>query len=108
MKSKLKNIVYHLKLRRGMYLPNGDSYVSLTSFLIGFGLGIEEQNKNVFDDFWNWLQEKEGKHFSLHWSNYILDEICDGDEEKAIKLALDLMEDFTNDVEWSKKYPIPS
>ncbi|MEW7291565.1 hypothetical protein [Aquimarina sp. 2304DJ70-9] len=97
MKSKLKNIVHHLKIRRGMYLPNSDSFLSLTSFLIGFGLGAKEQNKNVFDDFHNWLQVKEGKHFSLHWSNYILKELCDGDEEKASKLVLELIEDFTKD-----------
>ncbi|WP_128755244.1 hypothetical protein [Aquimarina sediminis] len=91
-----------------MYLLNRDSYVSLISFLIGFDLGAEEQNKNVFGEFHDWLQEKRKKHFSLHWSSYILNEMCEGNEQRAIELVLDLMKDFTDDVEWSKKYSTPS
>ncbi|MDH7447318.1 hypothetical protein [Aquimarina sp. 2201CG14-23] len=107
MKSKLKNIVYHLKIRKGMYLLDKNSYSSLASFLIGFSLGISEQDKNILDDFHDWLQVREEKNFSLNWSSYILNELCNGNEKKAGELTLELMEDFTNDVEWSKKYPIP-
>ena len=38
MKTKLNNIINHLKVRKGMYLVDGDSYSSLASFLIGYSI----------------------------------------------------------------------
>lgn len=97
MKSKLNNIVNHLKIRKGMYIIDKESYSSLASFLIGFSIGCSEKDKNILDEFQNWLQEKEGKNFSLHWSSYILSELCDGDEKKASTTALELLQDFASD-----------
>ncbi|WP_062053198.1 hypothetical protein [Aquimarina longa] len=94
MKSKLKNIIKHLKERKEMYLFGNDSYSTLISFLIGFSIGAVEGDKNILNEFDDWLQVKEGKSFSLHWSSYILNELCNSDEEKAGKMVLELMEDF--------------
>ena len=76
---------------------DGFTTLLLSSFLIGFGLGMSEEDKNVLGEFDEWLQVKEGKSFSLHWSKYILIELCDGDEKKAINTTLELLEEFVNE-----------
>lgn len=97
MKKKLKNIIDHLKIRREMYLIDRNSYPSFVSFLMGYSIGIKaDEENNILDDFHDWLEIKEGKNFSLNWSSYILNELCNGDEDHAIGLTLDLMTEFTD------------
>ncbi len=98
MKGNFETILLYLKERRSMVIPNKDSYECLISFLIGYGIGIEESGeRDIFKDFHCWLENKEGRNFSLQWESYILNIMCNGDEQKAINKALDLLTEFVND-----------
>ena len=98
MRSNFRTIIKYLKERRDMLIPNKDSYECLTSFLIGYGMGKEESGEtDVLNDFHGWLENKEGRNFSLHWGSYILHILCNGDEKKAINKALDLLTEFVNE-----------
>lgn len=94
MKEKLSDIIFHLRTRPESYLLGYDSYASLVCFLIGFGEGTKESGRNIMSEFDNWLQKKVEKKFSIHWSGYILKEMCGKNEEKATSQLLRLMEEF--------------
>ena len=97
MKEKLQEMVFHLENRPKMYLLGHTTYATFVCFLIGFGEGAKENERNILSEFDDWLQAKVGKKFSLHWSSYILEEICRRDEEKAKMELLRLLAGFCNE-----------
>jgi hypothetical protein len=87
-----KFIIEQLKKRRGMYVFD-NSYNSLISFLVGYLLAIRDlEVRDISLSFQKWLQDKEGKYFSVHWSRYILVELSKNDENTAKKKMLELFE----------------
>lgn len=77
-----------------MYLI-GNDYDSICTFLVGYSLGYREAaNVDVAKAFQEWLQVKEKKHFSLHWSAYILNHMADNDKKKAQRILFKLLNRF--------------
>ncbi len=94
---EFKELLFHLKNRRNMYVFDS-SYSSLTSFIIGYLMGIKNTtNIDYGDSFQRWLRKKEVNYFSLHWSAYILSEISDNNPVLAEENLLELLEDFVAD-----------
>jgi len=94
MNKEFHSLIINLKQRRGMYVFD-DSYNSLSSFLIGYLLARETHSEHqISNQFQEWLWSREKKHFSLHWTSYVLNEMANGDENQACDLILDLFEEF--------------
>ncbi|MEN7550411.1 hypothetical protein AAG747_21005 [Rapidithrix thailandica] len=91
---KFKVLILNLRNRRGIYLFD-NTYKGLTSFLMGYQLGIENSSEiQLSDEFQNWLRGKFNSHFSIHWSSFIFQELAEKNEQKASVLLLDLLDEF--------------
>jgi hypothetical protein len=95
MKHNFANLLFNLKNRRSMYLFD-DTYAGLATYLMGYFQGVQEiSGKTPNQAFQEWLIAKQGNHFSLHWSRYILQEMVGNDPIQAIDTLLELLEEFT-------------
>lgn len=96
MYTRFKTLPFNLKNRRSMYLFD-DTYAGLATYLIGYFQGVQETSDEMLDQaFQEWLIVKQGNHFSLHWSRYILQEMLGNDPTQAIDTLLELLEEFAN------------
>ena len=95
-----EKVLWNLKHRTGMYLFHVD-YNSYVSFLIGYSVAMwNVLDFNFSDEFQKWLMSKVGNEFSLHWSQYILNELSEGKEGLAL---LKLQEEFINEYKLNLK-----
>ena len=79
-----------------MYLFD-NTYNGLISFLTGYFIAVMQYSEEDWSgDFQNWLRNKAGNHFSIHWSGYILSEMSANDEVLARNNLLDLFDEFLN------------
>lgn len=97
MKEELNQLINNIELRPNAYLFNPNDYFSLVNFVGGYGIGARSDEGDVIDSFQVWLQQKYNSHFSVHWSFYILNELCLGDQDQAKIKLIDLLKEYSFD-----------
>lgn len=94
---QLVAMITHLSTRRNMYIPD-ERYLSLAAFIMGYLLSVRDITRtDPSEQFQRWLQKKQGRGFSVHWSHYILMQMAANDEEKASALLLELFAAYLAD-----------
>jgi hypothetical protein len=90
----LRQLLWHLEHRRGMYLPD-NSYAALTAFLTGYLLCWRDTRQDdVYQRLQTWLQAREQQDFALGWPDYILQHLARHDEQAATRQLFQLWREF--------------
>lgn len=104
-KSVIDFLLGYFRQRPGMYL--GRNQISLLStFMTGYRFSLQENGYDISSDpffgndsggFFIWFQNKRGYSSSSNWYLTILKE-CNGEEEKALELFFNLLEEYKNEL----------
>lgn len=94
MTDSFECLLQSLRDHKTLYLFD-PKFGGIIDFLAGYEVAHQTlQQPCRLSDFQNWLCNKVGRHFSLHWGAYILQEMASGDEIAAEKILFDLLDEF--------------
>lgn len=95
---ELRQVVQHLRYRRGMYIGKG--FEALVAFLVGFSLGsLGEAGADFMAMVKDQVKRQYRSEFALFWPYYLLEEVAKGDEAYATLLVLDTLEAFLDSMD---------
>jgi hypothetical protein len=94
---KFRSLIHNLRARKNMYVSD-NTYISLVSFIDGYLFGVKDlYDIDISYDFKKWLEKKIDRHFTIVWSIYIVQYLCNKDEAMAEEKLFNLLEEYLED-----------